>query len=152
LVFFTKIIKTIIAIFIAWIIVYGIVYAQQSCSSISVDTCIRASNRTLDVLANYNPYKTSLSHHISKLPQSHDFSLKVAAEVDEKNTCCENSRCEAVKHKIYHNPPLPKPAFPLLKQVIESDDALSLITLKPAWQSTPLYSVPIYILTQSFIC
>ena len=137
-------------ILISWIVVYGIVYAQQACCSTIVDACIPTFNRIS--YTNNNSCRTSPSHHRNLRLQSIHCSQIFSTDCDSKNACCKTDRYNRYNQSTYFNPSFPKYANPLQKNVSSFDisdgkqRSFGTYTL-----STPLKAVPIYILTQSII-
>jgi len=92
---FEKIIQCSTVILISWTVVYGIVYAQQACSSTIVDACIPTLSRISDSYAADSFCRTSPSHHRNNKLQSNLCSKNIPADFGEGNTCCETNRCDS---------------------------------------------------------
>ena len=138
-------------ILISWIVVYGIVYAQQECCSSIVDACIPTFNR-ISNYTNNNSCRTPPSHHRNIRLQSINCSENFPADCDSKNACCKTDRYYRYNQSTYFKPSFPKDAYPL-QEIVSSFDvsdgkhrAFETYTL-----SAPLKAVSIYILTQSIL-
>ena len=147
-----KIIQSSTVSLIFWIVVYGIVYEQQTCCSTIVDVCIPSFNMISGSSAIDYSCRTSPSHHHNLRLQSIDYSENFPADCDAKNACCKTDRCDRYNQGTYFNPSFPQDAYPLQKNLSSfhvSDGkqrAFETYSL-----STSFKAVPIYILTQSFI-
>ncbi len=137
-------------ILISWIVVYGIVYAQQACCSTIVDACIPTFNRIS--YTNNNSCRTSPSHHRNRRLQPIHYSQNFLADCDSKNACCKTDRYNRYNQSTYFNPSFPKYAYSLQKNVsffdVSDGEQRAFETCS---LSIPLKAVPIYILTQSII-
>ena len=148
-----KIIQVSSAIFITWIVVYGIVYAELvSCSTI-VENCIATSDRVLVGNTNGNFWTSSSSHQRKNQLRSNFCSKNILAGCGSENTCCERDRCVNYNQANYFNLTYIKYFYPLQKDV-SSFGAVNdgQTAFEPYYLSISLKAVPIYILTQSIIC
>ncbi len=151
---FNNIIQTITAILISWIVVYGIVYAQQVCCSTIVDARIPTSNRNSASYTIGNFCRTSPSHHHNNQLQSILCSKNFLADFDEGNTCCETNRCDSYNQATCFSLSFIQDLYPLLQKNVSSFDVSDgeQRAFETYSRSTLLKAVPIYILTQSIIC
>jgi hypothetical protein len=150
---FNKIIQTGIAILISWIVVYGIVSAQQVCCSTIVDARIPTSNRfsVSNTIGNF--CGTSPSHHCNNQLQANFCSKNFLADFGKGNTCCETNRCDSYKQATYFSLSFIQDLCPLQKTLSASNVISGVQTnFEPKSLSSSLKAVPIYILTQSIIC
>ena len=146
-----KIIQSSTVILMSWIVVYGIVYAQQACCSTIVDACIPAFSIISYSYTIGNFSRTSPSHRNDRL-QSNLCSKNILADFGEENTCCKTNRCDRYHHGTYFNPSFTQYAYPLQKNVnsfhVRDGEQRAFETYS---LSKSLKAVPIYILTQSLI-
>jgi len=150
---FNKISQTSTAILISWIIVYGIMYAQQVCCSTTVDACIPISNRILGSYAIANSCETSPSHHCNNQLQSNFCSKNFLSDFGEGNICCETNRCNSYNQAKYFSLSSIQNLYPLQKTLSSFTVSSGAQTnFEPKSLSPSLKAVPIYILTQSIIC
>ncbi len=150
---FTKIIQSSTVILIFWIVVYGIVYAQQACCSTIVDACIPAFSRISDSYTVGSFRRTSPAHHRNNKLQSNLCSKNIPADFGEGNTCCETNRCDSYNQATYFSLSFTRDLYPLQKTL----SAFNVISgaqtnFEPKSLSLSLKAEPIYILTQSIIC
>ena len=150
---FAKIIQSSTVILISWIVVYGIVYAQQACCSTIVDACIPAFSRISDSYTIGSFCRTSPSHHRNNKLQSNLCSKNIPADFGEGNTCCETNRCDSYNKTTYFTLSFIQGLYPLQKPLSAFDVISGAQTnFEPKSLSLSLKAVPIYILTQSIIC
>jgi len=149
---FTKIIQSSTMILISWIVVHGIVYAQQACCSTIVDACIPVFSRISDSYTVGNFCITSPSHRRNNRLQSNLCSKKILADFGEGNTCCETNRCDSYNQGTYLSLSFIQDLS--LQKNLSSFNVISGAQTNFEQKSlspTPK-TVPIYILTQSIIC
>jgi hypothetical protein len=149
---FTKITQSSTVILIFWIVVYGIVYAQQACCSTIVDACIPAFSKISDSYTVGSFRRTSPSHHRNNKLQSNLCSKNIPADFGEGNICCETNRCDS-DNKTTFSLSFIQDLYPLQKSL----SAFNVISaeqtnFEPKSLSLSRKAVPIYILTQSIIC
>jgi hypothetical protein len=147
-----KIIQSSTVILIFWIVVYGIVYAQQACCSNIADARIPTFCRVSNSYTIDSHSKTLPPHHRNHRLQPIHCSENFLADCDVKNPCCKTDRCDRYNQGTYFNPSFPQYAYPLQKNVrsfhVSDGEQRAFETYS---LSTPLKAVPIYILTQSII-
>ncbi len=147
-----KIIQSSTVILISWIVVYGIVYAQQACCSNIADARIPTFSRISNSYTIDCHSRTSPSHHRNHRLQPIHCSENFLADCDAKNACCKTDRCVRYNQGTYFNPSFPQYAYPLQKNVssfhVSDSEQRAFGTYS---LSTSLKAVPIYILTQSII-
>ena len=106
---FKKIIRSSIVILIFWIVVCGIVYAQQqACCITIVDTCNLPFDRVPDSYAADSSFRVSPSHHRNSRLQSIHFSENFLADFDAKNACCKTNCCDRYNQGTYFNASFPR--------------------------------------------
>jgi len=149
---FNKIIQTSTATLISWIVVYGIVYAQQVCCNTIVDACIPTSNRISVSYTIGNFCRTSPSHHRNNQLQSNLFSKNFLTDFGEGNTCCETNRCDSYNQATYFSLSFIQDLSPLQKTLSSFNVISGAQTNFEPKSLSFLKAVPIYILTQSIIC
>jgi hypothetical protein len=149
---FKKIIQTGIAILISWIVVYGIVSAQQVCCSTVVDARIPTSNifSVSNTIVNF--CGTSPSHHRNNQLQANFCAKNFLADFGKGNTCCETNRCDSYKQATHFSLSFIQDLCPLQKTLSASNVISGPHNFEPKNLSSSLKAVPIYILTQSIIC
>lgn len=147
-----NIIKGSTVILMSWIVVYGIVYAQQEGCSATIDACIPTFSRISDSCIIDNTCRTLPPLQCNRRLQPIHIYENFLANCDEKNTCCKTDRCERYYQCTYINPLFPQYLHPLQKNVgffHVNDREQS--TFEAYILSTSLKAVPIYILTQSIL-
>ena len=148
-----KIIQSSTVSLIFWIVVYGIVYAQQACCSNIADARIQFFSIISNSYTIHSHSKTSPPHHRNHRLQPIHCSENFLADCDSKNACCKTDRCDRYNQGTYFNPSFPQyAAHPLQKNVssfhVSDGEQRAFGTYS---LSTSLKAVPIYILTQSII-
>ena len=147
-----KITQSSTVILISWIVVYGIVYEQQTCCNTIVNVCTPSFTMLSGSYTIDNSFRTSPSHHRNPRLQPNHYSQNFPADCDSKNACCKTDPCDRYNQGTYFNTSFPKYAYHLQKNISSFDvsdgeqRAFETYSL-----STSLKVVPIYILTQSFI-
>lgn len=148
-----RIIQTSTAIFLTWVVVYGIVYAQQMCCSTIVGACIPPSNIISASYINANSLTALPSHQQNRQLRSNLCPKNITADFGSGNKCCETNQCVSHNQTTYLNISFIPDVFPLQKGARVFDAGVG---GRPAVEScSPSISptaVPIYILTQSIIC
>lgn len=147
-----QIIKGSTVILMSWIVVYGIVYAQQEGCSDTVGTCNPTFSRISESFAIDNSCRISPPLHRNRRLRPIHCSENFLSGCDAKNTCCKTDRCDRDHQYTYFNPSFFQYAYPLQKNVgsfhVNAGEQRAFETYI---LSTSLTAVPIYILTQSII-
>jgi len=145
-----NIIKGSTLILMSWIIVCGIVSAQQEGCSATVGACIPTFSRVNFAID--NPCRISPPLHRDRRLRPIHCSENFLSGCDAKNTCCKTDRCDRDHQYTYFNPSFSQYAYPLQKNVVSFHvSAGEQSAFETYILSIPLKAVPIYILTQSFI-
>ena len=148
-----KITRSIAAIVISCIAVYGIVYAQQACCRTFTETCIP----TLEITSNCYYVNTSFgispsSNPSCQLRSNLSFSNNQVNSASG-NTCCKTDRCDGNNQATEFPLSFIQDYSLLQKNAGSLASGIGAQTAAQLYnQSTPHNAVPIYILTKSIIC
>ena len=148
-----KITWTVTAIVVSCIAVCGTVYAQQACDRTIIDSCIPTCN------IKSTGYSTGNSFGLAPSPEpSHQLRSNLSfpnntANSGSTHTCCKTDRCDCHNQTPEFTLPFVQD-YSLLKKNASSLDSSNgaQTATQPYYQLTPHKAVPIYILTESFIC
>ena len=150
---FIKILQPGAAMLLAWILVYGMAFADPGCCDTIVNICLPVYKKTPARQASDNSRTAAQPFNGSGQQESYNCDFNYQSDYSAGNTCCETDCCdfnqEASEPILVYNQNL----HPLEKCQNCFDDANSgQAAIKSKNLTDALRTVSIYILTKSIIC